>query len=832
MHLINEHIISHIKEFISYPDASFNSIFKEIQNPKKEKFKDLLLYVSRILNMTFTYKQDNLNTLHFHFEKGDDEIKSLIAEFLVIYLFYSGLKEDPKDGGDTYIEDQVNLLKSKRNKLQPCPEGASGKNKNKIYKEWQSEKHNTLTKLAFYQRMPHNAGFEPKTILNTSSRTLRDLVSIFSQNCFGTEINNKNDLHGYVLLNTLSFKSIKDKKICDKPLLKQIQHIVMFDCESNLKEFSEFSSNYLLNLNKNHRTNFKDLIIITFERSTLNLNSLRKKIELIRDRYKIPTSCSYTILAEELSYLSAQGVDSPLNTNFYGERSSISWDYLVKEAKIRELYEIRSVKMMNIYSLVFNSDIKQYILNDIFSKNSKFLSSETTLALSEVDDNTLHLIRSALSQTLEMIIKSDWHQKIIDLIGKEDITLILPANVLKNNELKTKITNSLGLSEKCGLSSWKDLDFQDCGNILALAYQDQGNFRYYFFPNLLEIRPLGKLTMQSAYLSLFFEKNYEWASYNLNDEKRKLLDHPIRRKSFNWDKLTKKIQFAKPDKPEDINWLIETEYTSHDTRIVIKVTTKDSGSGEIHTRNFNPSDLFITRSENSSKLRVQRIIDLQESDIKESNFSVQHLDNIQEKINIYESLNNPHKLGEELRVIRERYNVNESEPGRLWKILLKRSSKEKGEEILYNQLDTFFKNKGLKIVTLSHFRNNWLDPSSDSLTPLSKKVFRALCDFLELPRTYTLLMQRMKNASVQESRQSNKRMNNLLMDLFNDGCFDDLEKAKEVLTTQLEKYKEEHPLEDIGIGEDHLLTNLIVLTELIHPEIKLNELLGIEIVTQ
>jgi hypothetical protein len=71
-------------------------------------------------------------------------------------------------------------------------------------------------------------------------------------------------------------------------------------------------------------------------------------------------------------------------------------------------------------------------------------------------------------------------------------------------------------------------------------------------------------------------------------------------------------------------------------------------------------------------------------------------------------------------------------------------------------------------------------------------------------------------------------MNHLLKDLFNDGCFDNDQDARLIINCRLEYYKVNHPLDELGIDENHLADNLIALVDLILPELKLVELENIE----
>ena len=140
----------------------------------------------------------------------------------------------------------------------------------------------------------------------------------------------------------------------------------------------------------------------------------------------------------------------------------------------------------------------------------------------------------------------------------------------------------------------------------------------------------------------------------------------------------------------------------------------------------------------------------------------------------------------------------------------------------------YFENKGIKIVSQFHFKNSWINPQSESIAPLSKRVFIELCEYLKIPKIYFIIIQRIRNSTKQLSRQSTRQMNQLLKDLFNDCCFDTDRNPNEIINNRLDYYKANHPLDELGIDENHLTTNLVALVELIQPELNLIELETIE----
>ena len=132
------------------------------------------------------------------------------------------------------------------------------------------------------------------------------------------------------------------------------------------------------------------------------------------------------------------------------------------------------------------------------------------------------------------------------------------------------------------------------------------------------------------------------------------------------------------------------------------------------------------------------------------------------------------------------------------------------------------------MVSFQHFENHWINPESKSLAPLVKKVFLSICNYLNLPKSYIILISRIKNKTKQNTRNNTRKINLLFKNLFDDGCFDDISKTREILTTKKEYYQQNHSLEELGIDENHLLENLVALVELINPEISLQKVDSIE----
>lgn len=831
MDIISRHIISQLDEYCSKSDDSFDEIYSEIRNLNKTTHKSLLYYLNNIINHSLSNNPSEISCIHLHFENNlNDDERLMIAEFIILKHFFISLHNDSTENSNQSNNDQISILETKLNHLNnTCPEGASGKKGNRIYKNWKKERKETKEKISFLKNVLITESCKPTSIINVKRKAFDKLIDLFNTKMYCIESNKLETSSGYVVLNDLDLNSLKSIKVDDVHLLKLISNLSLFDCESSVKKFADFNFNFLSNLNKNHKTNFRSIHVFTFCKNETNSNTVRNKIEQIRKRYKLPINSSYSITSHESDHLvNLQPARNP-KINLWGDQISTFWDTFLLETSIREFYELKSICMLNLYSLSFNEEIMQYIIDDIFSENkpSKFLSSETKQTILESSHEVIKTLRESLSQTMEYIIHCGWKEKIINYANNKTF-IIVPEHLKKDHVLENLIMNALELSSSKRIVTWNTIDFKTEIPVLILAYQDQGQYPYYFYPNILESEFINSNNVSGIFISTFFGLKHDWALYNLQKDNHKTLNHPIRKKHFKWDLLESEIKSLRPSRRDFTIWDLENDYSNSDCRSIIRI--KYSGIKRKYA--YSTSDLFIAKFDGAPELRVKRISDLSDFDFDDASLAIQHLDVIQNAINIYEKFIDFNKQEEELKVIRNQFNIDDMDAGRLWKLLLKDIAQTKGEQVLYDELQEYLYVKELKIVSFNHFKNSWINPDSLSLTPLQKKVFIALCEFLDIPKSYFIIMQRIKNASKQASRQSTRQMNYLLMDLFNDECFDDISKAHEIIELKLKKYKKNHPLDEIGIDENYLHENLVSLVQLIHPEIKLLEVENIELVTQ
>jgi len=92
MDVVSSHILKYVDNFVEDFSASFETIFREIQNENKDEFRKLLIYINNIIEQRACQSNDKLECFHLHFAYNfEDCIKSLIAEFIVIKSFFQDL---------------------------------------------------------------------------------------------------------------------------------------------------------------------------------------------------------------------------------------------------------------------------------------------------------------------------------------------------------------------------------------------------------------------------------------------------------------------------------------------------------------------------------------------------------------------------------------------------------------------------------------------------------------------------------------------------------------------------------------------------------------------
>jgi hypothetical protein len=720
------------------------------------------------------------------------------------------------------VKSIIAALAAKKRKLDTCPEGASAKNGgNKIYKTWITGKTHLGSLLNFYKELGEDTFITPRVLFNCQSKLSKPLQELFYSRPYIIPLESLSNTYSFCVSNTQAGLNELD---LSEGFIDNIDTIVLFDCDRK-KEFNEFALDEITKWNTEYNSSFKRYFLLTFGSSESDVEIIKSHLARIKSRFKIATEDSYVILSNEIDFILNRPEKEPTPITFIGIDNYSSWDMFLQEIQTHELYELRSIKMLNLYSLAYSDEIKNYIIEDLFSKKeeSKFISASTKQALIELSQSDILNVRTALFDVLSIIVKLKSSDFIICRI-KTDSIILVSDFVLKDDRLQRMVSSALNITNWNVYRSWSTMDIDTKKSIVILAYRDQGRSPYHFSPNILETCFPNTGDVIALLLTVFFGNQYDWAKYSLLKELYSVVANPIRTKYFEWSKLRSNISNIKPADRPHINWALENEYSFQEVKENFRVKFVKLAK----PKSYSASDYFITRLDGESEFHVERVKDLARYNFKDNRLLIQSLDEIQEEINIYQKIVDTTQQHQELRIIEEQFGVEKGNAGILWKTLLRRKADVQGNQNLYDEIKLFLTLRKLTIVSFFHFKNSWLDPDSKSVTPLSKAVFTALCEYLIIPRAYFFIVQRIKNASKQASSRTTRHMNQLLKDLFNDRCFDDSSDVHRILAGRISYYKHNHPLDELGIDPNKLIDNLVILVELIKPELELQEVEIIE----
>lgn len=816
------HISTYLSSFLeSNNQALFEIVFEKLKSDNKNNYRKLLQYLFCIIENSIN-QENELYTLNIHFEKiTEEKDKTIVAEFLWHYYFEFQHLSEKQNIINEILKNKISDLNQEVKKDLHLPT-----NNKKLTKQIFENRKRDRKHLDYYKSLNERASLTPETLINLKINQLNFLSKFYEYNpvYLPAEKDNLTDLNSFVLYNTQGFNDIRTLQINTTPLLQLIKNIVLFDCENSVQRFSPFNFQQLSNLNEHHGTKFNLFLVVTFSNKE-NFNSINTKINRLKERYYIPNQSSYIITRQEFDYLVQQEqVDEP-EISFLEPSSSAFWEDFHLETKINGLYELRSIKMMNVYSLCFNQEIKEYILTHIFSDDIKhnLITEDTKQDIFNLPNEDVLKLKDLLSNVLDVVINTNLKSNIINRLTG-DYKIVLDDFILRNEGFLDLVKKSINVRSNRKFINWDNLEENSASEILILSYRDQGNFNNHFYPNINEITVSENTKIKGLFPALFFKNNYEWSKYNLANDYFKTLDHPIRRHHFNWDKLRRKIQEFKPEKTVDISWDLESDYSGSDTRITYRIVFDSN-----RPNTCNPSDLHIYYEDDNKQKRIQPIRWIYENlELEENRLFIQKLDDLIEEFNPAERLIDTKQQENDLDIIRKQFDLGEESAGRLWKILLARKATNSSKENLYNDLIALFNRNNLDMVSQSYFESTWINPDSSSLVPRGNKAFKVLCNYLGLPTTYLRIIYTIKNRNISGRRNATRIYSKLLKDLFNDGSFDVGANPEQILFTKTAYYKYNHNLDELGIDEEKPLAGLITLIDLIKPELTFKEVKSIE----
>lgn len=810
--LLEGQIVDHLHGYLNRGNDHFDDVLGRLKSVKDEGLKNLLRYVDAVVEDSLFKGQTNCEILHLHFEDDfEADVKLGIAEFLLVKLFQrydAAATNNDVDLPEPYKQLLKELEGNYRRKRDYCPEGASTfKGGNRLYKNWQKEVGNSLSILKFYRDVVGNQIPSPRTLFNTGAVLCDSLARIFEFRPYATPLNGRYGSYGILSHG----KTMNDIDQIDCNLLNTIDTLVIFDYEWN-RMMTHLSFNEINNWNSHFGTSIRNQLIVSFGKGRSSLGDIVKKSLFVRERLKTPVNTMYGITKMETDLLLGKTRGVPIEMRFIGEDSSDFWENLKVHAKIHGLYELRSIRMSNVFSICLNDDIKDYIMEDLFSfdRDSELISYEAKQTMNEMDDADFSKIKSSVSGLLDLIIASGIREQIIDRLDRR-LTVVMDDSMVDNQSLMKKFKEALGNERLCKVLPWSEVYGLDMGRILFLSYRDPGRYPNLNYPNLLESElPPGNMMPEALLQKALYKDLRGWATYQLQLHLHRLLDHPIRRSHFGWQELRRTLMELRPERPE-FDQGLETEFSRIDQRerYVLKFY-------EHKPRIVYGSDLYISIYVGSFK--VKRIDELQAEVEHGIELNLQDLDEIHPEVNFYGNKLVKNLNRQELSIVLRRHGLEDETSGRLWKILLRRRADTDGEEQLYEALKDHLRTMGLSIVSFDRFKSYWISPLSDTICPSKNLVFKAICDFLSIDSVYYSHTIRERNARYPLGQMTRKWIL-LYKDMFNDGFFDDGVTIGALIERRLHYYKINHSLDDLGISEEQIKDSLDILVQLIKEEI-------------
>lgn len=832
MDFVREHINETLNSISPVSDPEFDLVFTELQNSQKEKLRPLFKYLNSIIDNYESKDNEDVDFIHIHFPVTDDQCISSILEWLIIKEFYSHYRNESNRTDETlsFIEKELAYLERVINDPSIPPEASAKNGGNKAYKIHTERKKHLKEIRAYYKQLSLNKitpskEFRPSTVINLLHKEQEFQKNNFFRSrgyAMSLEDINSNTSPkraSYVLMNdSLNIEGIDSLKLNDQSLLNDIKNVIIFDCASQVK-FSGYNYRTLIEFNK-EGTQIKKLIVFSFEKNMFYLSRIMSKLKAINSKlYVQPTGLSfhsYVIHPYEFQQLTDTPTQWP-EVSFVGDTSVNCYELCELIQDIIELKELYSIKMRNIYSMCWNSDITKLVLDDIFDPGiePKLISHSTKESL--LKQNSLDKIKELLTSILKLV--ESFGSRFISKCSKRDgATVIIPYAVLNHDELFSMIESAMG-NQTIYYGTWRSVkeDEDDYDHMIILDYRDCGSFPFSIVPNIHEINSAKNKPIHGFFLTMFFKGIYDYTKHRytktLFDQ---VMGHSFRNGKLNWGSLKTKIDRSNPQNEDLQNlWDIDNVYERDYDHVSIEFHFDNDLK-----RKFYPSQLIIFSGSDNIK-HVETAENLFEN-YSDKKLSVQLLEKTYEGIHLFEFTDEER---EELNEIQSKYDLDAQEKkSELWKVFLLRRTVESNLDSVYDEIEKIAVLNSTKFVSKNHFQNSWLNYNSETLIPRSKKMFKLICDYLELPNTYFRLMLKQRAKERLNARHSNSQMNAFLQSLVNFGLFDQvstLDKNNEDHRKFVKELIDNHDLEEIGIVPDNIYNEIMAFIDLIKDNIKL-----------
>lgn len=837
MTLIRSYVRQHVKKFIDEHSPIFDKVYSNIICENKQSYKELLIYIDRILDYSLLNDNNKYRPhfFHIHFESNlDQKIRNLIAQFIVVWCFYREANYGQNNQSKRkLVEQKLSSLKKEENRLFICPQDA--KSTSKEYKSWKKECSYNKRLTSHYQKLLDLGVKNHCTLINCLKKHEKKLKPIFQYNPYAVDAKEIKDSPSYCILNTN--KDI-DELDSVPHLLESVKTIILFDCNrSNNKEImNTFSYSKLSQLNEEEENiDFQNLFIMTFGKKAPDYFGLLKSKEGIQKNFypvkSTDYSLNYIILNEEINPSKNLHIQQD-QVEFIGDSISIFWQELETAINsIPQLYDLCSIRLRNLYSICYSVDIKEHILSNLFPRtfDSRYLSSQINADIEElIEEDELNSVYNALSNFLDYVIELRINDRVKELITNDTVILV-DSYLLSDSHLSDLISSSLSLSKQNTLISWEGLELNQAKSVLVLSYRDQGNPRFSFNPNVFETPENEVLQLKSILIKVLFEDIYISARHRLRCLYYKLLNHPLRTNYFDWKKLNDEIAINKPisNSMFKINYELEKNYEQSNNRITYTINPNT-----LLQKNLFGSDKIVIRSGRASEQLVIRISDFYDQykdDLSDVKWYYLPIKDLFQYFDIPQTKEEDHHLELELNLIRSKHGLDKEKDERLWKVLLKEKSKSfpisnfnssevpekyrnkaiinRQEWLLYHDIQKYLMKLRLNIVSFSHFLNAWINPDHPSNITQDRLILRELCKYLSLPNNYFVLLMVMTNSKTRKHAQFTNKMNRFLAQMFELRCFEVKSNLQQLLSENFDTIYKSYPYKYLEISKEELISN-------------------------
>ena len=487
-----------------------------------------------------------------------------------------------------------------------------------------------------------------------------------------------------------------------------------------------------------------------------------------------------------------------MKINFYKieELQLLSYHYYVAQVSNNDLLELNGYKIRNILSIIFDKKTRDLVLEDLFNENGTFLSTETKVNLFRYlsSDERIDL-KNYLFTYLDYQIESEWLQTISQLLNTEAInTILIPAPILRHHFILTQLKT---LFPKKKFVDWHGYD--ETKEALILDYNHVWKKR-----NILSIQDSN---FNAYFLKHFFESNYQRKVYgeerHLFNRMNTLTRESLISKEILIEVKEKLLSLRPPDSSNEWDVLHESNHKNSynpQEEIVIYFSTSISNKYRI-----NVSFLLVK----DGKYTIKTAIDLVNNPAYfVGKYYFSNIENIITQIDLSKlnkAIEKDKSLDFIIQPLWDKFNLKK-EDGTLWKQLLSRKAKENGLETVFSEIEEI---SGIKqFISLNTFENTYCDPNNNTIIPREKKVFKAICQYLELPLEYRAAIHRERNLTGGHSQELHSKLKDIIKVIVEYGVLDNHKNDDEllnILNHYVDKIENRVDMDFFGFTRDSLL---------------------------